>query len=40
MISNWKQELVTRAGELFGRGSKAPAAEDAQKVMHLRRRDV
>jgi transposase-like protein len=33
MISNWKQELVTRAGELFGRGSKAPAAEDAQKVI-------
>ena len=30
MISNWKQELVKRAGELFGRGSKAPAAEDAQ----------
>ena len=25
MISNWKQELVKRAGELFGRGSKAPA---------------
>jgi transposase len=22
MISNWKQELVTRAGELFGRGNK------------------
>ena len=33
MISNWKQELVTRAGELFGRGSKAPAADDAQKVI-------
>jgi transposase len=33
MISNWKQELVTRAGELFGRGSKAPGAEDAQKVI-------
>src|SRR6201982_3243633 len=33
MISNWKQELVTRAGELFARGSKAPAAEDAQKVI-------
>ena len=32
MISNWKQELVKRAGELFGRGSKAPA-EDAQKVI-------
>ena len=33
MISNWKQELVTRAGELFARGSKAPAAADAQKVI-------
>jgi transposase len=30
MISDWKQELVKRAGELFGRGSKAPAAEDAR----------
>src|SRR5207237_6444619 len=25
MISNWKQELVKRSGELFARGSKAPA---------------
>src|SRR5438045_9471357 len=33
MISSWKQELVTRAGELFARGSKAPAVEDAQKVI-------
>jgi len=33
MINSWKQELVKRAGELFGRGSKAPAAEDAQKVI-------
>ena len=33
MISNWKQELVKRAGELFARGSKAPAAADAQKVI-------
>src|SRR5215831_19399415 len=33
MISNWKQELVKRAGELFVRGSKAPAVEDAQKVI-------
>ena len=33
MIGNWKQELVTRAGELFARGSKALAAEDAQKVI-------
>ena len=32
MISNWKRELVKRAGELFARGSKAPAVEDAQKV--------
>ena len=32
MISNWKQELVKRACELFTRGSKAPA-EDAQKVI-------
>src|SRR5689334_5768182 len=33
MISNWKQELVKRAGELFARRSKAPAVEDAQKVI-------
>jgi transposase len=33
MISNWKQELVKRATELFSRGNKAPAAEDAQKVI-------
>ena len=33
MISNWKQELVKRAGELFARGSKASAVEDAQKVI-------
>ena len=33
MISNWRQELVKRAGELFARGSKAPAVEDAQKVI-------
>ena len=33
MISDWKQELVKRAGELFARGSKAPAAADAQKVI-------
>src|ERR1700676_5665372 len=32
MISSWKQERVKRAGELFARGSKAPAVEDAQKV--------
>ena len=26
MISNWKQELVKRAGELFARGNRAPRA--------------
>src|SRR6267378_4867960 len=33
LISSWKQELVKRAGELFARGSKAPAVEDAQNVI-------
>src|SRR5262249_49541751 len=33
MISNGKQELVKRAGELFARGSKAAAGADAQKVI-------
>ena len=33
MISGWKQELVTRAGELFARGNKAPTVADAQKVI-------
>jgi transposase len=33
MISGWKQELMTRAGELFARGNKAPAVADAQKVI-------
>jgi len=33
MISNWKQELVKRAEELFARGNKAPAVADAQKVI-------
>ena len=33
MISGWKQELVKRAGELFARGTKAPAVGDAQKVI-------
>ena len=33
MISGWKQELVKRADELFARGSKTPAVEDAQKVI-------
>ena len=39
MISNWKQELVKRAGELFARGSKAPA-EDAQKVIDDLHRNI
>ena len=33
MISTWKQELTKRANELFSRGNKTPAAEDAQKVI-------
>jgi transposase len=33
MISGWKQELMKRAGELFARGNKAPAAEDSQMVI-------
>jgi len=33
MISNWKQELVKRAGELIARGSKVPSVEDAQKMI-------
>jgi transposase len=33
MISGWKQELMTRAGELFARGNKAPAVADAQRVI-------
>jgi hypothetical protein len=32
MISNWKQERVKHAGELFARGSKAPAVEDADSA--------
>jgi transposase-like protein len=35
MISNWKQELVTGAGELFARGNKAAAVEDAQRVLTI-----
>ena len=31
MISTWKQELIKRASELFARGNKAPAVDDAQK---------
>jgi transposase len=33
MISTWKQELMKRAGELFARGNKRPAVEEAQKVI-------
>jgi len=33
MISTWRQELVKRAGELFARGGKAPAIDDAQRVI-------
>src|ERR1700720_2298329 len=33
IISDWKQELVKRAGELFARGNRAPAVGDAQKVI-------
>ena len=33
MISNWKQGAGEACGELFARGSKAPAVEDAQKVI-------
>ncbi len=33
LISAGKQVLVKRAGELFARASKAPAVEDAQKVI-------
>jgi len=35
MISDWKQELVKRAGELFARGNRAPAVGDAQKAQVL-----
>ena len=33
MISTWEQVLVKRAGELFARGGKAPAIDDAQRVI-------
>ena len=33
MINTWKQELMKRAGELFTRGDKVPAADDVQKVI-------
>jgi transposase-like protein len=35
IISNWKQELVTRAGELFARGNTAAAVEDARRVIDV-----
>ena len=31
MISTWKQELMKRASELFARGNKAPAVDDARR---------
>jgi hypothetical protein len=31
--TGFDKELVKRAGELFARGNKAPAVEDAQKVI-------
>src|ERR1700761_4539237 len=33
MISTWKQELTKRASELFAPGNKAPAIDDAQRVI-------
>ena len=33
MISTWKQKLTKRASELFARGNKAPAIDDAQRVI-------
>ena len=33
MINTWKQELMKRASELFARGNKAPAVDDAQKLI-------
>ena len=40
MISNWKQELVKGAGERFARGNRAPAVEDAQKVIDALHRKI
>ena len=40
MISTWKQELVKRAGELFERGNKAAAVDDAQKVIDTLHRKI
>jgi transposase len=33
MISTWKHELAKRASELFARGNKATAVDDAQTVI-------
>jgi hypothetical protein len=38
MISTWKQELVKRASELFARGNKAPAVDDAKVIDDLHRK--
>ena len=34
MISDWKQELVKRAGELFARGNRAPAVGEVIDDLH------
>jgi transposase-like protein len=36
MISNWKQELLTRAGELFARGSKHVRFRHARRGTQIR----
>jgi len=38
MISTWKQELIERASELFARGNKAPAVDDAKVIDDLHRK--
>ena len=38
MIGTWKQELVKRASELFARGNKAPAVDDAKVIDDLHRK--
>ena len=38
MISTWKQELMKRASELFARGNKAPAVDDAKVIDDLHRK--
>jgi transposase len=40
MISNWEREQVKREGEPLARGSKAPAAEEVQKVIDHRHRKI